>query len=212
MRRFFLGNVVPVTWIIRTRLPIVAGLLAALFFAPREAHAQRAPIVKTQAGDVQGVAERNVFAFKGIPFAAPPVGAFRWREPRPAASWQGVRTADDYGNACIQGPGLSEANGGYPGSLSEDCLYLTYGRPSSTPRPSFPCVVWIHGGAYVFGSGSAQLSTMAHRQLDERCGGYHHQLPSRAARFFRPSSAGEGKSLAARQTSACSIRSPRSNG
>jgi para-nitrobenzyl esterase len=135
----------------------VAGLLAALFFAPREAHAQRAPIVKTQAGDVQGVAERNVFAFKGIPFAAPPVGEFRWREPRPAASWQGVRTTDAYGNACIQVPGLSEANGGYPGSLSEDCLYLNVWSPKLDPAAKLPVLVWIHGGAYVFGSGGLSL-------------------------------------------------------
>ncbi|MCA1607257.1 MAG: carboxylesterase family protein, partial [Acidobacteria bacterium] len=52
---------------------------------------QRAPIIKTQAGDLQGVVENNVFAFKGIPYASPPVGPLRWREPQRASAWQGVR-------------------------------------------------------------------------------------------------------------------------
>ena len=111
------------------------------------------PIVKTKAGDVQGVVENNVFAFKGIPYAAPPVSDLRWREPQPVASWQGVRKADGYGHACIQMPGLSAANGGDPGPLSEDCLYLNVWTPQPDPSARLPVMVWIHGGAYIFGAG-----------------------------------------------------------
>ena len=68
--------------------------------------------------------------------------------------WQGVRKARAYGNACIQVPGLSEANGGNPGSLSEDCLYLNVWTPKADPAAKLPVMVWIHGGAFVFGSGA----------------------------------------------------------
>lgn len=112
-----------------------------------------APIVETQAGDVQGFVENNVFAFKGIPYAAPPVGDLRWREPQPAALWQGVLKANAYGHACIQMPGLSAANGGDPGPLNEDCLYLNIWTPHSDPSARLPVMVWIHGGAYTFGAG-----------------------------------------------------------
>ncbi len=115
---------------------------------------QSAPIVKTVTGDVQGVVENSVFAFKGIPYASPPVGDLRWREPRPAAPWQGVRKADAYGNACIQPLGASVAQGGGdPGTLSEDCLYLNVWTPKPDSSARLPVMVWIHGGAYVFGAG-----------------------------------------------------------
>ncbi|MGH9843855.1 MAG: carboxylesterase/lipase family protein, partial [Blastocatellia bacterium] len=118
---------------------------------------QKAPIVRTEAGDVEGVMERNVFAFKGIPYAAAPVGDLRWREPRPAALWRGVRRANAYGNACIQVPGLSLENGGDPGPLSEDCLYLNVWTPRPDPSARLPVMVWIHGGAYIFGAGGMDI-------------------------------------------------------
>lgn len=114
-------------------------------------------IVKTQAGDVQGLVEYDVSAFKGIPYASPPVGDLRWREPQPAAAWQGVRKADTYGHACIQIPGLSAANGGDPGPLSEDCLYLNVWTPKLDRSAKLPVMVWVHGGAYIFGSGGLPL-------------------------------------------------------
>lgn len=116
-----------------------------------------APTVRTQAGQVQGIAERGVFAFKGIPYAAPPVGPLRWKETQPAANWQGVRIAGKFGNACIQTPGLSEANGGSPGALSEDCLYLNVWTPKADAFARLPVMVWIHGGAYIFGAGSLDI-------------------------------------------------------
>ena len=87
---------------------------------------------------MQGVAEQNVFAFKGIPFAAPPVGESALARATPCRVMARRAQGDVYGNACIQVPGLSEANGGNPGSLSEDCLYLNVWTPKPTLRPSFP--------------------------------------------------------------------------
>src|SRR6185369_8219980 len=105
--------------------PTAAAVLAlAVCVAPPAVAQPSAPIIKTQNGQVQGVVGRQVYVFKGIPFAAPPVGDLRWREPQPAASWQVVRRASTFGNACMQTPGLSAANGGDAGPLSEDCLYL----------------------------------------------------------------------------------------
>lgn len=117
------------------------------------ATAQPAAVVKTRSGKLEGVAEQSVLAFKGIPYAAAPVGALRWREPEPETPWQGVRKADKYGKACIQTPGLSAANGGDPGPLGEDCLYLNIWTPRADPSAKLPVMVWIHGGAYVFGAG-----------------------------------------------------------
>ena len=91
---------------------IIFAAVVACASSTIPAQSQAAPIVKTQNGDVQGVVGRQVYVFKGIPFAAPPVGDLRWREPQPAASWQGVRPASTFGSACMQTPGLSAANGG----------------------------------------------------------------------------------------------------
>ncbi len=114
-------------------------------------------IVKTHSGDVEGASENKVFSFKGLPYAAPPVGDLRWREPQPVSPWQGVRKAATYGNACIQEPGLSLRNGGDPGTLNEDCLYLNVWTPKPDPSIGLPVMVWIHGGAYIFGAGGLPL-------------------------------------------------------
>ena len=119
--------------------------------------AQPAPIVVTRSGKLEGIAEQGVLAFKGIPYAAAPVGALRWREPEPVARWQGVRKADRYGKACIQTPGLSAPHGGDPGPLGEDCLYLNIWTPKADPSAKLPVMVWIHGGAYVFGAGGLPI-------------------------------------------------------
>jgi len=109
--------------------------------------------VRTQSGIVEGVVDADVMSFKGIAYAAPPVGELRWKEPRSPGSWDGTRKADAYGNACIQTPGVSAKAGGDPGPLSEDCLYLNVWTPRTQPAARLPVIVWIHGGAYVFGAG-----------------------------------------------------------
>jgi para-nitrobenzyl esterase len=112
------------------------------------------PIVKTVSGLVRGVIDNKVAIFKGIPYAAPPVGEFRWRPPQPVKSWAGVRDANQFGPNCAQA-GWGAAPGTIAEGSSEDGLYLNVWSPAGTkPGAKLPVMVWIHGGAFVFGSGS----------------------------------------------------------
>lgn len=104
-------------------------------------------------GQLRGTVNGDVQSWKGIPFAAPPVGALRWRAPQPVAAWPGVRDAAQYGNDCMQLPFPSDAAplGAEP---AEDCLYLNVWRPAEEPLQGLPVVVWIHGGGFVNGGAS----------------------------------------------------------
>jgi para-nitrobenzyl esterase len=135
---------------------MIAGLAALLLQAAGAAAAPEARIA-TNAGAVVGTIADGVASFKGIPFAAPPVGDLRWAAPQPVQSWSGERGADTYGPACVQKPGLSAENGGDPGRLSEDCLYLNVWTPDTRAVAKLPVIVWIHGGAYVFGAGGMPI-------------------------------------------------------
>lgn len=111
------------------------------------------PIIQTANGKVQGVTEGDVAVYKGIPFAAPPVGEFRWRPPQPVTPWEGVRDASKFGSNCAQG-GWGAAPGTIAEGSSEDCLYLNLWMPAgSKSRTKLPVMVWIHGGGFVGGSG-----------------------------------------------------------
>lgn len=136
--------------------------------------------MRVESGQVQGVIADGVESFKGIPFAAPPVGELRWRPPQPAAPWTGVRQAAEFGANCMQGrfgppPSAPAAPGSgappaagtrpTPGAPptptapaappSEDCLFLNVWRPASaTAEAKLPVMVWIHGGGFVGGSGA----------------------------------------------------------
>ena len=116
---------------------------------------QSAPEVKTASGVVRGVIAGDVAAFKGIPYAAPPVGEFRWRPPQPVKPWKEVRDAS---KDCADCPQRA-----WPGSTaiqSEDCLFLNVWAPANASNKSkLPVMVWIHGGGFTGGSGSGPGST-----------------------------------------------------
>ena len=131
-------------------LPVLAGTAHAAEPAPPPAELR----VTTEAGSVQGQRDSGVTSFKGLPYAAPPVGELRWRAPQPAVPWQGTRAAQERGNSCLQKPALSiESDGGDPRPMGEDCLTLNLWTPGTGAAAKLPVMVWIHGGALIFGAG-----------------------------------------------------------
>ena len=116
--------------------------------------------IATSGGLLSGVpgADRSVRVFKGIPFAAPPVGDLRWRPPQPPARWTGVRTADRFSDNCMQRRADGAAFPPYGGdrsatTMSEDCLYLNVYTTAASASAKQPVMVWIHGGSWTSGSG-----------------------------------------------------------
>jgi para-nitrobenzyl esterase len=121
--------------------------------------AAQGPVVKVDSGQLQGVVDDGVVSYKGIPFAAPPVGELRWRPPQPVARWAGVRQTAEFGADCMQGrfgpPPAPAAPQAAP-APSEDCLYLNVWRPASAaPGAKLPVMVWIYGGGFTGGSSSS---------------------------------------------------------
>lgn len=114
--------------------------------------------VTTQQGQLVGSVDRGAIAFKGIPYAAAPVGDLRWREPQPAPAWQGVRRATTFGKSCIQPTFNTSMDWSSSlASQSEDCLSLNVWKPSTNSPTKRPVMVWIHGGAYVIGASSLPI-------------------------------------------------------
>lgn len=125
--------------------------------------------VKTDVGQISGVAGKNpeVRVYKGISFAAPPVGDLRWKPPQPVTRWDGVLTADKFGSECVQGGGGrggargGAAKGGAPkggaggASGSEDCLYLNVWTAAQSASEKRPVLVWAYPGGYTSGNGAS---------------------------------------------------------
>ena len=139
-----------------TRFMIGAALLGLA--AMVSGNAAQPPVVRVDGGEVQGVVDDGVVSFKGIPFAAPPVGDLRWRPPQPLVPWTGVRQAVEFGADCMQGRfGPAPAPGAPAVRMpSEDCLYVNVWRPASAASGAkLPVMVWIYGGGFVGGSSSS---------------------------------------------------------
>ena len=135
----------------RAALMVIGCLLLAAQFAS----AAISDPVKTDTGLISGTAGTalDIRVFKGIPFAAPPVGPLRWQPPQPPAAWIGVRKADEFGPRCMQMvPG---ARGGGPApAVSEDCLYVIVWTGAQSASERRPVIVFAYGGGFTSGAGS----------------------------------------------------------
>lgn len=114
-------------------------------------------IVKTASGAVSGVEQNGITVFRGIPYAAPPVGALRWRAPQPAPAWAGVRDCTAFGDMCIQNGGFVGMDAFLHHPQSEDCLYLNIWTPANAAGEDLPVHFWIHGGGFQGGLGDEPL-------------------------------------------------------
>jgi len=129
-----------------------AGVVMAAIQLATVAVAQR---VVTESGAISGLRESGLSIYKGVPFAAPPVGDRRWQPPAHVVPWTGTRNADGFAPACMQ-LGVSMP-GETPPAVSEDCLYLNIWTPAKSVQEHLPVIVWIYGGGYNNGSASMPL-------------------------------------------------------
>ena len=124
--------------------------------SPSTAPASSVPVVATTYGAVRGASEGKVSVFRGIPYAAAPVGELRWAPPQPPEKWNGVRDANTYGSACIQPPVPARSlYNDPPATSSEDCLNLNIWAPQDAEAA--PVIVWIHGGSLRIGANSLPM-------------------------------------------------------
>ncbi len=145
----------------RLLMCLLAGLVAVSAPAAAQTPAPQVRadgVVRVDSGALQGAVDDGVASFKGIPFAARPVGELRWRPPQPMTPWEGVRPATEFGANCMQGrfgpPPAAGANAAP--APSEDCLFLNVWRPANAAAEAkLPVMVWIHGGGFTGGSGSS---------------------------------------------------------
>ena len=128
--------------------------LAGLAINAGPALAQTGTKVTIDTGELAGAAEADLAVFRGIPFAAPPVGPLRWKEPQVPAAWTGVRQARNFGAACPQDEAHKEP-WAQVGPRSEDCLFLNVWRPLRAGK--YPVMVFIHGGSFTYGAAGVPL-------------------------------------------------------
>jgi para-nitrobenzyl esterase len=140
------------------RIFIVLVMVAAGSWA----FGQGMDMVKVEGGLISGQVDESVHVFKGIPFAAPPVGALRWRAPQPAAPWDGVRACTQFGPSPMQNKPApfmmwTEEYLIPEKEISEDCLYLNVWTAARTAKERRAVLVYIYGGAFTGGGGNVPI-------------------------------------------------------
>jgi para-nitrobenzyl esterase len=133
--------------------PRAGDAAASIDGATSTIDAGASPVVTISDGPIQGHVDRSVYAFLGIPYGAPPVGAFRWKEPQPPTPWTEIRDASQFGSRCPQNASSTNMT---VASTTEDCLYLNVWTPDPSAS-KLPVMVWIHGGGNFGGSASDSL-------------------------------------------------------
>lgn len=109
--------------------------------------------VEVTGGTIEGIEQDGIFTYKGIPFAAPPVGDLRWKAPAPVQPWTGVKKADAFACACMQAANAM----GNTAPVNEDCLYINVWTPAKMTDEKLPVIYWVHGGGYSGGSTSTPM-------------------------------------------------------
>lgn len=131
---------------------LLLAMISSIAFAQSN-NDTTSPRVTTVNGVIEGINESGIHVFRGVPFAAPPVGDLRWREPQPVKNWTAVRKANKFGPRAMQLPVFGDMNFRSNG-MSEDCLYLNIWTPSKTGKDRLPVLVYFYGGGFIAGDGS----------------------------------------------------------
>ena len=137
-------------------LALSLGLAGCAQATPRPPLAGEPTKAVVDSGPIEGRAAGGVAAFRGVPYAAAPVGELRWRPPQPIPAWTAPRDASRFGSDCVQHPLPTFIDPGSGQPMSEDCLYLNVWAPAQAKGK--PVMVWIHGGGFTVGSGAMAVA------------------------------------------------------